>query len=115
MCGIAGLIRYDGGAWTHTDRVIAMRDRLRHRGQDGHGLWHDQHAVLGHTRLALIDAANGVQPMCSADGRYILVYNGEIYNHETLRAELSNAWRFQSRSDSEVVLAAYATWGEKCL
>jgi asparagine synthase (glutamine-hydrolysing) len=115
MCGLAGLIRYDGGAPLHTDRVIAMRDRLRHRGPDGHGLWHDQCAVLGHTRLALIDAANGAQPMCSADGRYILVYNGEIYNHEALRAELSNAWRFHSRSDSEVVLAAYATWGETCL
>ena len=115
MCGLAGLIRYDGGARVHTDRVIAMRDRLRHRGPDGSGLWHDPCAVLGHTLLALVDPANSAQPMRSADNRYVLVYNGEIYNHDALRTELSKAWRFQSRSDSEVVLAAYATWGEACL
>jgi asparagine synthase (glutamine-hydrolysing) len=115
MCGITGLIRQDGGAREHVERVIAMRDRLAHRGPDGRGLWHDDRAVLGHTRLALVDADHGAQPMRSADGRHALVFNGEIYNHAELRAELSDHWRFQSRSDSEVVLAAWATWGAACL
>jgi asparagine synthase (glutamine-hydrolysing) len=115
MCGLAGIIRYDGGAPRQIDRVLAMRDRQRHRGPDGDGLWHDDCAVLGHTRLALIDADNGAQPMPSADGRYVLVYNGEIYNHEVLRKELAPHWSFQSRCDSEVLLAAYAVWGEACV
>lgn len=115
MCGLAGIVRYDGGAPRQIDRVLAMRDRQRHRGPDGHGLWHDDCAVLGHTRLALIDADNGAQPMPSADGRYVLVYNGEIYNHEALRRELAPHWSFRSRSDSEVLLAAYAVWGEACV
>ncbi|MET0255744.1 MAG: asparagine synthase (glutamine-hydrolyzing) [Luteibacter sp.] len=115
MCGLAGIIRYDGGATRQIDRVLAMRDRQRHRGPDGHGLWHDDCAVLGHVRLALVDAENGAQPMPSADGRYVLVYNGEIYNHAALRAELAAHWTFRSRSDSEVVLAAYAVWGEACV
>jgi asparagine synthase (glutamine-hydrolysing) len=115
MCGLAGLIRFDGRARSQAERVVTMRDRLRHRGPDGHGLWQDDHAVLGHTRLALVDAANGAQPMCSGDGRYVLIYNGEIYNHDALRAELSKRWDFRTRTDSEVVLAAYATWGAACV
>jgi asparagine synthase (glutamine-hydrolysing) len=115
MCGLAGLIRFDGGAREQIARVLAVRDRQRHRGPDGQGLWHDAHAVLGHTRLALLDAPHGAQPMASRDGRYVLVYNGEIYNHDALRRELATHWSFHSSSDSEVVLAAYATWGEACV
>ncbi len=115
MCGLAGLIRFDGGARGQIARVLAVRDRQRHRGPDGEGLWHDEHAVLGHTRLALLDAPHGAQPMASPDGRYVLVYNGEVYNHDALRRELAAHWSFRSSSDSEVVLAAYATWGEACV
>jgi asparagine synthase (glutamine-hydrolysing) len=115
MCGLAGLIRFDGGARQQIARVVAVRDRQRHRGPDGEGLWHDDHAVLAHTRLALLDAAHGAQPMASPDGRYVLVYNGEVYNHAALRQELAAHWSFRSSSDSEVVLAAYATWGEACV
>lgn len=115
MCGLAGLIRYDGGAASRKANVVSMCDRLLHRGPDGQGLWHDAVAVLGHTRLAVVDAAHGGQPMCSADGRYVLVYNGEIYNHETLRRELATQWPFRTRCDTEVVLAAYATWGDACV
>lgn len=115
MCGLAGLIRYDGGASSRLAQAVFMRDRLLHRGPDGQGLWHDAFAVLGHTRLALVDAAHGAQPMCSPDGRYVLVYDGEIYNHETLRRELAAQWVFRTRCDTEVVLAAYATWGDACV
>jgi asparagine synthase (glutamine-hydrolysing) len=115
MCGLAGLIRHDGGASSRMTQVVSMRDRLRHRGPDGEGLWHDASAVLGHTRLSLVDAAHGAQPMCSADGRYVLVYNGEIYNYEALRRELAARWLFRTRCDTEVVLAAYAAWGDACV
>src|SRR5690348_9485131 len=103
MCGIAGLVRYDLDARTQLPRVIAMRDRLRHRGPDGEGTFADQHCALGHTRLALVDVEGGAQPMRSPDGRYTLVYNGELYNCDELRARLD--WPFRTRSDAEVVLA----------
>ncbi|MCA8234324.1 hypothetical protein [Burkholderia cenocepacia] len=112
---MAGLIRYDGHAPAQVERVLAMRERQRHRGPDGQDVWHDQHAVLAHNRLALLDAEHGAQPMCSADHRYVLVYNGEIYNHAELRCELSAHWSFRTNTDTEVVLAAYAVWGEACL
>jgi asparagine synthase (glutamine-hydrolysing) len=115
MCGLAGLIRYDGHASAQVERVLAMRERQRHRGPDGQGLWHDHNAVLAHNRLALLDAEHGAQPMCSADQRYVLVYNGEIYNYAELRRELSPHWPFRTNTDTEVVLAAYAVWGEACL
>ena len=115
MCGLAGLIRYDGHAAAQIERVLAMRERQRHRGPDGQGLWHDNYAVLAHNRLALLDAEHGAQPMCSADHRYVLVYNGEIYNYAELRRELTAHWPFRTNTDTEVVLAAYAVWGEACL
>ncbi|OXI64323.1 asparagine synthase (glutamine-hydrolyzing) [Burkholderia sp. AU28863] len=115
MCGLAGLIRYDGQAPAQVERVLAMRERQRHRGPDGRGLWHDQHALLAHDRLALLDAEHGAQPMRSADHRYVLVYNGEVYNYAELRRELSARWSFHTNTDTEVVLAAYAVWGEACL
>jgi asparagine synthase (glutamine-hydrolysing) len=112
MCGIAGIVRFgsDGDA----ARAATMRDRLRHRGPDGDGVFAARHVALAHTRLALLDPAGGAQPMCSPDGRYTLVYNGEVYNLDELRAALSPDWRFATRSDAEVVLAAHAAWGADC-
>jgi asparagine synthase (glutamine-hydrolysing) len=115
MCGLAGLIRYDGHAPAQLGRVQAMREQQRHRGPDGNGLWHDTYAVLAHNRLALLDAAHGAQPMTSFDGRYVLVYNGEIYNYAELRRALTPHWPFRTDTDTEVVLAAYAIWGEACV
>ncbi|HET8897343.1 MAG TPA: asparagine synthase (glutamine-hydrolyzing) [Rhodanobacteraceae bacterium] len=112
---MAGLIRYDGEAPAQVERVLAMRNRQRHRGPDGEGLWLDDCAVLAHNRLALLDAAHGAQPMVSADGRYALVYNGEIYNHAELRRALATHWPFRTHTDTEVVLAAHTVWGEACL
>ncbi|MGP1665234.1 MAG: asparagine synthase (glutamine-hydrolyzing), partial [Rhodanobacter sp.] len=112
---MAGLIRYDGNAPAQVERVLAMRERQRHRGPDGEGLWHDHYAVLAHSRLALLDAAHGAQPMHSPDGRYVLIYNGEIYNYAELRRELAAHWSFHTQTDTEVVLAAYAVWGASCL
>ncbi len=94
-----------------------MTDVLGHRGPDGEGHFIDGPAALGHRRLAIIDLSSaGHQPMATADGRYVITYNGEVYNFQELRVELEAlGHQFHSRTDSEVVLKAYAQWGEKAL
>lgn len=110
MCGIAGIVRYSAG--DDLSRLERMQRCLRHRGPDDHGMWTSPHAGLVHTRLALIDPAGGAQPLRS--DRYVLVYNGEVYNAAELRRELAESWVFRTRCDAEVVLAAYARWGTAC-
>ena len=115
MCGIAGFLFTHRE--THDPRCVVskMAERLRHRGPDDGGLWVDEAAgvALGHRRLAVIDlSADGRQPMISRDERYVLSYNGEIYNFIELRDELMRQGvRFQGRSDTEVLLAAIERWG----
>lgn len=113
MCGIAGVVRFDGGALAQVERARVMRRALRHRGPDGEGEFVSADAVLEHTRLALLDRAGGAQPMTTPDGRYTIVYNGEVYNHEELRGRL--AYPFRTRSDTETVLAAFVAWGPGCV
>jgi len=111
MCGIAGAT-----AQAAPDVVAAMSDALAHRGPDDRGLFFDAASgiALGHRRLSIIDtSAAGHQPMSHADGRYQLIFNGEIYNFADVRRELESlGHHFVSRSDTEVVLAAYAEWGD---
>jgi len=117
VCGITGLL--DPGRATDagplTARVAAMTTVLTHRGPDADGLWCDaaQGAALGHRRLAVVALGpEGAQPMVSADGRWVLVYNGEIYNHRALRHRLeAEGATFRGGSDSEVLLAAVQAWG----
>jgi asparagine synthase (glutamine-hydrolysing) len=117
MCGIAGLIELDArsGADALERRARAMAEALAHRGPDDSGVWTDAEAgiVLAHRRLSIIDLSpEGHQPMVSADGRWVMTYNGEIYNFPELRAELEAAGaRFRGRSDSEVFLEAVARLG----
>ena len=94
-----------------------MTEAIAHRGPDGEGFYTDGCLGLGHRRLAIIDLSGaGHQPMMSQDGRYILSYNGEIYNFQELRAELESlGYHFRSRTDTEAVLYAYVEWGEKAL
>jgi asparagine synthase (glutamine-hydrolysing) len=94
-----------------------MTDAVAHRGPDGEGFFVDSFVGLGHRRLSIIDLSPaGHQPMISADGQYVLTYNGEIYNYQELRVELEAlGYQFRSRTDSEVVLYAYAEWGAKAL
>ena len=117
MCGIAGIVRYAGGLGSDRDarRLSGLRDRLRHRGPDDDGRFVGDRVGLVHTRLALLDPAGGAQPIVSPDGRYVLVYNGEVYNGDDLRRQLAADWRFRTRGDGEVVLAAFARWGAACL
>jgi asparagine synthase (glutamine-hydrolysing) len=116
MCGITGLIHIDGAP---VSPVILqkMTDAIAHRGPDGEGQWIEGNVGFGHRRLAIIDLSPaGHQPMISTDHRYVLTYNGEIYNHRELRAELEAAgYWFRSKSDSEVVLHALAQWGTAAL
>lgn len=114
MCGIVGVL-YNRA---HSDVEEAMRTacaRLRHRGPDAAGFWHDAEAgvSLAHRRLAILDLTpGGAQPMVSRSGRYVLVYNGEIYNHRELRSDLvDEGTEFRGRSDTEVLLAAIEQWG----
>jgi asparagine synthase (glutamine-hydrolysing) len=117
VCGIAGFVDFRGHAPDAADRrVRAMTAALRHRGPDAEGHRVGPHAALGHRRLAIIDAAGGGQPMCAARGAVQLVFNGEIYDFQRVRATLeSRGHRFASRSDTEVVLRAYLEWGEACV
>jgi asparagine synthase (glutamine-hydrolysing) len=109
MCGIAGIL---GAAPPHA--IVAMSDAMAHRGPDDDGIFADGDVSLAHRRLSIIDiSASGHQPMSYANGRYTIVFNGEIYNHAQLRAELrALGHRFVSLSDTEVILAAYVQWGE---
>jgi asparagine synthase (glutamine-hydrolysing) len=113
MCGIAGIF---GRNWRRV-QLDAMISSQHHRGPDAHGIYLDpkQRAGLGHNRLSIIDlSAAGQQPMSTPDGRFQLVFNGEIYNYLELRAELAD-YPYRSQTDAEVVLAAYQRWGKACL
>ena len=115
MCGILGIVN------KKIDKEIAEKclERIRHRGPDAGRVWQDENfpITLGHRRLAILDLSEkGTQPMSYMDGRYELVFNGEIYNFVEIRDELiSHGYVFNSDSDSEVILAAYDKWQEKCL
>ncbi len=116
MCGIAGIVQLNGEP-VPAPLLKRMTDAIAHRGPDGEGHYVEGSVGLGHRRLAVIDLSEaGHQPMISACGRYVITYNGEVYNFQELRRELeSNGYRFRSRTDTEVVLNAFAEWGEKCL
>lgn len=116
MCGIAGIIAGDGARVVDTALVERMCDALAHRGPDGAGVWSEPGVALGHRRLSIIDLAGSAQPMLSADGSSVIVFNGEIYNFRELRRELEGAgFVFRTAGDTEVILAAYAQWGPDCL
>src|SRR5215218_9359853 len=110
MCGIIGVVEPAAeGRKANLEKACAL---MRHRGPDDTGLWSAKGAMLGLQRLAILDlSAAGHQPMLSRDGRLALVFNGEIYNHRELRRELEITYPFRSQTDSEVLLAGFATWG----
>src|SRR5438128_1062655 len=111
MCGIFGAV------FVETERPIAAKAALRvlhHRGPDDSGVFTAPGVTLGHTRLAVLDLTPaGAQPMASADGRVVVTFNGEIYNHHALRRELRDRGHaFRSRSDTEVIVEGYRAWGD---
>jgi len=116
MCGICGIFNINGEPVSPVN-LRKMTDAIKHRGPDGEGFYIDSFIGLGHRRLAIIDLSSaGHQPMLTQDGHYAISYNGEIYNFQALRLELEKlGCAFQSRTDTEVVLQAYAKWGPRCL
>src|SRR6185503_5844981 len=116
MCGIAGIVKLDPAETVDEARLKRMRDVLRHRGPDGEGLWIDGPVGLGHRRLSIVDVAAGHQPMPSEDERAWIVYNGEVYNHAELAADLrARGHRYRTRSDTETVLHLYEEEGIGCV
>ncbi len=117
MCGLVGSLGGRADQQELASRASAMADRIRHRGPDDEGVWVDAEAgvALGHRRLSILDLSPaGHQPMLSASGRWVVAYNGELYNHLALRRELEGrsgglAWR--GTSDTETLLAAVEAWG----
>ena len=111
MCGIAGHVGPTAPAL-----LPAMLGLLKHRGPDDSGIHEGADVGLGMTRLAIIDLVTGQQPMGDVTGRYWIVFNGEIYNFRQLRVELqAHGCPFRTRSDTEVILHAYAAYGEACV
>ena len=115
MCGIAGFLDLSSRQQPLDSNAVAMSDSLAHRGPDDSGVWVDNEvgSGLAHRRLAIVDLSpEGHQPMFSADGRYVVVFNGEIYNFGALRAVLETlGHEFRGHSDTEVMLAAICQWG----
>lgn len=122
MCGIAGVIAWEPNVRVTREQLDAMSDAIAHRGPDGCGTWIGEHGHaacgLAHRRLAILDPdARANQPFCDHHGRQ-LVYNGEIYNFRDLKSEISTLkpdYPWRTECDTEVLLAAYETWGERCV
>ena len=115
MCGISGLITSAGHL---SEQILSSTlTAQKHRGPDGQGTWTDGFCALGHLRLAIIDLSDaGRQPMSNEDGTVWITFNGEIYNFQTLRAELESlGHQFRSRTDTEVIVHAYEQWGTDCV
>jgi asparagine synthase (glutamine-hydrolysing) len=120
MCGINGIVAYHTASSAPEEgELLATRDAMRARGPDGSGAWWsaDRHCGLGHRRLSIIDLSNrAAQPMTSEDGRFVVVFNGEIYNYPQLRAELeTDGVLFRTTSDTEALLHLYARHGAEMM
>ena len=115
MCGIAGHVSFHNSP--SSDALECVVQNQFHRGPDHRASWQDEHAALGHTRLAIIDLSpTGHQPMIDAETGNVIVYNGEVYNFQALRADLeARGHKFASTSDTEVILALYRRYGEECV
>jgi asparagine synthase (glutamine-hydrolysing) len=116
MCGIAGIVAADRLHPDDERAALLARDVLTHRGPDGAGVYSDDHAVLAHRRLSIVDLAGGHQPLSNEDRTVWVTYNGEIYNHADVRRGLESAGhRYQTRSDTETIVHAYEQWGDDCV
>lgn len=117
MCGICGIVAAEKSLSEREQNIVSeMKSRIRHRGPDDDGMHISTHAVLGHQRLSIIDLEHGQQPMVSRDGRFVLVFNGEIYNYIELRQNLINkAVNFDTTSDTEVLLQMLIQHGAEAL
>jgi asparagine synthase (glutamine-hydrolysing) len=124
MCGINGFVSDNYTQEEKVSFIRKMNSTLAHRGPDNDGVWQGEKVCLGHRRLSIIDlSAESNQPFFSQDNRYVIIYNGELYNYRELKLELQRSGQgknevpyfFRTNSDTEVVLAAFMRWGKKCL
>ncbi|MGO4349596.1 asparagine synthase (glutamine-hydrolyzing) [Paenibacillus sp. MCAF9] len=118
MCGITGWIDWNRDLTKQSESLEKMTDTLAPRGPDASGTWISAHCALGHRRLSVIDPENGAQPMIrhTGDDKYVVVYNGELYNAPELRKELESRGRiFTTNCDTEVLLVAFMEWGKSCV
>ncbi len=116
MCGIAGLIYKDSARGADRALIKKMSDTISHRGPDDEGFHVEKNVGLAQRRLSIIDLSGGHQPIYNADRSVCIVFNGEIYNHETLRDQLvKKGYKYQTRSDTETILHAYQEWGPDCV
>lgn len=114
MCGIAGIINFNNSP--REEDLLLMMKKIKHRGPDDEGVLLDGNIALGHVRLSIQDLSKaGHQPMFCDENRYAIIFNGEIYNFIELREELKSKYEFVTSTDTEVILAAYKTWGKECL
>ncbi|MCI5209100.1 MAG: asparagine synthase (glutamine-hydrolyzing) [Candidatus Electrothrix sp. ATG2] len=111
MCGIAFMYSEDVVSEEQRAKMSRALGAMQHRGPDDEGVWQGKAVSIGHRRLSIIDQAGSRQPMQSPDGRFILSYNGEIYNYQELRPPLEGVWQFQTKGDTEVLLAGLITQG----
>jgi asparagine synthase (glutamine-hydrolysing) len=115
MCGVAGIIDFQGGK-NNTQSLASMLGSISYRGPDESGIWHSDYATIGNVRLSILDPSNGQQPMCDASGRFWITHNGEVFNFQELRTDLKKmGCRFRTNTDTEVIVNSYASYGRKCL
>ena len=115
MCGISGIVKFNKESVKESEIRSLMR-KMKHRGPDDEGIFIDNNVGLGFLRLSILDLSQaGHQPMFSSDGRFVIIFNGEVYNYLEIRQELKYKYKFNSETDTEVIIAAYQEWGEACL
>ncbi|WP_028778486.1 asparagine synthase (glutamine-hydrolyzing) [Shimazuella kribbensis] len=115
MCGITGWVNFEQDISKYKEILDAMNFQVEHRGPDATGTWIAEHVALGHRRLSIIDPQNGIQPMVKQIGerKYVIVYNGELYNMDELRSSLlSKGYQFNTKCDTELIPAAFSAWRE---
>ncbi|HMH23200.1 MAG TPA: asparagine synthase (glutamine-hydrolyzing) [Puia sp.] len=114
MCGIAGIVKFNGLA-SGEAAIRGMTDAIAHRGPDADGFWMEDGVAFGHRRLSIIDLSTAAnQPFTDHSGRYVMVFNGEMYNYQEVKALITD-YPFHTTSDTEVLIAAYIKWGADCL
>ena len=115
MCSILGILDIKTDVTELRKQALVMSKKQRHRGPDWSGIYSNNRVILAHERLAIVDMENGAQPLYSHDKNLVLAVNGEIYNHEALEVELTIPYKFQTKSDCEIINALYAEQGVEFL
>lgn len=117
MCGIAGIIHFNQKSGKYNYKLRLMSEAIKHRGPDAEGYYYDDNVSFAHRRLSVVDLSEDAnQPMKSSDENIVIVFNGEIYNHQEIRKELEKEYEFRTdHSDTEVIIYAYRKWGIDCI